>query len=92
MQCKDIDETRILEFIRVNGTSTHFYANGKGSMPCVLDAMPVGVVEKLAAAKMSQMIKRGTVSGCCCGCRGDYEITEKGLERLNLSNESGEIE
>jgi hypothetical protein len=28
------------------------------------------------------LIKRGLVSGCTCGCRGDFEITQKGLDFL----------
>ena len=48
----------------------------------VLLAMPKNTPEKLALAKMKQMIKRGIVSGCPCGCRGDFEITAKGQSEL----------
>jgi hypothetical protein len=34
---------------------------------------------KLALAKMRQLHKRELVGGCPCGCRGDWEITDKGL-------------
>ena len=46
-------------------------------------AMPKDIPFKLVVAKMKQMIKKGIVDGCGCGCRGDYVITQKGLEQLN---------
>lgn len=53
-----------------------------GWMATVQDAMPVGTPEKLQRAKMAMLIRRGVVSGCACGCRGDYEVTEKGLAEV----------
>ena len=38
--------------------------------------------EKIWLAKMKSMIRRGLSGGCDCGCRGDYEITDKGLELI----------
>lgn len=37
---------------------------------------------KVIAAKMASLIRRGLVSGCACGCRGDFQITGKGREML----------
>ena len=44
----------------------------------VMAAMPPETPEKVAMAKMSALIRRGLVTGCTCGCRGDFEITDKG--------------
>jgi hypothetical protein len=85
MQCKHIPDVPILRFLNgevdgyegwpVRGWGTWF----KGSFPnSVLRAMPDGVPEKLALAKMGMLIRRGLVDGCPCGCRGDFEITAKG--------------
>lgn len=41
--------------------------------------------ENLLLAKMSKLIKQGLVDGCACGCRGDFEITEKGRAKLEES-------
>jgi predicted transcriptional regulator len=41
-------------------------------------------MKKIIIQKMAKLIKRGLVSGCGCGCRGDYEITQKGIEWLSL--------
>ncbi len=72
-QCKDIPDQPILDFLKaLNGRwATH----GKGySMPTVQDAMPPGTPDKLQLAKMKQLLKRGLVKGCGCGCRGDWRL------------------
>lgn len=53
----------------------------------VQHAMPPGVPAKLALAKIRQMVRRGVVSGCTCGCRGGFQITEKGLVELGIDGE-----
>lgn len=37
-----------------------------------------GVPENLVLAKARKLIRRGLMSGCACGCRGDFEVTAKG--------------
>lgn len=41
-----------------------------------------GVPEKVVDAKCAALIRRGFVTGCTCGCRGDFELTEKGRDYL----------
>lgn len=36
-----------------------------------------GVPPKLVLAKARQMIDKGTITGCACGCRGDFEVVNK---------------
>ena len=56
---------------------------GEGhSMPTVQDVM-IGIPEVYQRAKMRRLIKRGLVRGCGCGCRGDFEITPKGIEFID---------
>jgi hypothetical protein len=38
--------------------------------------------EALILSKMKKLIKQNLVSGCPCGCRGDFEITNKGKELI----------
>lgn len=52
------------------------------SQPSVVEAMPPGTPWKLRLAKMGQLIRRGLVDGCFCGCRGDFYITDAGREFL----------
>jgi hypothetical protein len=40
------------------------------------------VPRKLIHSKWKSLIRRGLIGGCDCGCRGDFEITDKGLESL----------
>lgn len=37
---------------------------------------------KLLLVKASKLIKQGFITGCSCGCRGDFEVTAKGFELI----------
>jgi len=39
---------------------------------------------RLRHKKLASMVDRGLLGGCGCGCRGDFEITDKGLALLGL--------
>lgn len=91
LQCKDIPDLPILEFLSslrdpALPCNCKWATHGKGySMPTVNDAMPMvnDTNWKLAPAKMNQLIKRGLVDGDRdLQTRGDYMITQKGLEYL----------
>ena len=83
MKCKDIPDEPILRFLAQH--QGKWATHGKGySMPTVQDAMPPGTPCKLQLAKMRQLHKRGLAGGCPCGCRGDWEITDKGLALIGL--------
>lgn len=94
MQCKDIPELPILHFLAheckfEDGTTrwATFWDDDEG-MPysnSLSRALPDGVPVKLARAKIAQMVKKGLVSACTCGCCGDIEITDKGREVLAAS-------
>lgn len=83
MKASDIPEQPILAFLAAQTRwSTHWPSlGGEGGMPCIPDAVP-GFPPKVLLAKLSQMKKRGLLNGCPCGCRGDWEITDKGREAL----------
>ena len=85
MQCKDIEELPILKFLFSYGGigCSAWRQLDKTPFPrSVLFAMPQEIPQKLAAAKMKSLVNKGLVYGCCCGCRGDWELTEKGKELL----------
>lgn len=48
----------------------------------VFYAMPAGTTPRRALAVMRYLHFRGLVGGCPCGCRGDFEITDRGLALL----------
>ncbi len=37
---------------------------------------------RVVRAKLRGLVKRGLLTGCACGCRGDFEVTAKGKEML----------
>lgn len=87
MQCKDIPDRPILEFLAQRPRVWHtWYPDCEND---VSPSMPKDTPGKLVLAKMRTLIRRGLVNGCGCGCRGDFEITEKGQIWLS-SNEKGE--
>lgn len=96
LQCKDIPDRPILERLQAERVAARgkraawvFLRPSGNDWPCVLEGMPQAVAElpagdrdRLALAKMRQLIRRGLAEGCTCGCRGDFEITAKGREWL----------
>ena len=93
MQCKDIPVGPILKFLEYCATAQLDHGDGwatweadkNGSLfsNSVQHAMPAGVTPMLARAKMENLIERGLVEGCTCGCQGDYELTSEGLAYIN---------
>lgn len=91
MQCKDIPDEPILRFIIASPGWKHWYGKNELTLDgagdwyakSVRNAMPEGVPDKLVLGKMRQLIRRGLVDGCDCGCRGDFELTEKGEQWLD---------
>lgn len=77
-QCKDISTTAVLEFLAQHQGKWATWGEGH-SMPTIRDSMPEGTPPKLQLAKMRQLMRSGLSGGCPCGCRGDFEITDKGL-------------
>jgi hypothetical protein len=72
MQAKDISDESILKYLAEH--------QGKWTMRWhCKDAVAPNAPEKVFLAKMKRIIARGLSRGCDCGCRGDYEITDKGL-------------
>jgi hypothetical protein len=87
MQAKDIDDKAILEYLydKQGEWTCLWMGHFKDKDPSATDvyyAMPENTPHKVALAKMKSLHKRGLVGGCPCGCRGDFEITDKGLELL----------
>lgn len=91
MQCKDIPDGPVLEFLRdlpdsgipgIKRKGTWYWTENCMPENSVIRAMPDGTPAKLGLAKMRMLIRRGFVAGCPCGCRGEFELTEKGLAAL----------
>lgn len=80
MQTKDIDKIPVLQFLKdQNGRWATLHPGFEHS---VCNALPEDLPPKLVHSVMRNLIKKGYVDGCDCGCRGDFVITEKGLNLL----------
>ncbi len=98
MKCKDIPDRPILEFLAKLDRAEIQFGDWFPSMGVVWNqvphsvqhAMPPEVLgkDRLVRAKMGQLIKRGLVYGCVCGCRGDFCLSPFGKERLNATDPS----
>jgi hypothetical protein len=83
LQCKHIPDLPILEFLnRHDGQWCNWVFGNERDVHL---AMPTGLPEKIVLAKMRQLMARGLVDGCGCGCRGDFELTEKGKQFLHAT-------
>lgn len=72
MKAADISDEAFLRLLN-NGSWTHRWD--------MAERLP-GVPEKVVLAKARRLIQRGLMDGCFCGCRGDFEITAKGIQYL----------
>jgi len=68
-QAKNIADTFILS--QLNDKPKTLFQGASNSIDC--ESYPTKVVK----AKLNSLIKRGLVSGCICGCRGDFILVKK---------------
>jgi hypothetical protein len=92
---KDIPDRRFLAAVDAARRGRVVTSDGVGSatrwdVGMVLGGLPLqpfvdevpGVPAKVVLAKARRLIRRGLLSGCDCGCRGDFELTAKGIAEL----------
>lgn len=90
IQCKDIPTLPILQFVAEHGgigcnwNCPSEFQNGNEWERKAYDrnvrlSMPDGynLPANLVLAKMRNLIRGELIEGCYCGCRGDFEITDK---------------
>lgn len=74
---KDIDTDELLAYIRDRQSELGRWVLGQD-----FEEPYASMPHKVLWAKLDRMIRRGLIQGCTCGCRGDFEITNQGCERL----------
>lgn len=80
IQCKDVSTLGILRFIKDHASTTFYNLPVENSL---WNAVPAEIVPRcVLRMKMYRLVKNGYVSGCACGCRGDFKITPKGAALL----------
>ncbi len=91
IQAKHVDKLPILKFLSELGEWACIFNTGAGENReelfdnSVWHAIPKEVPYKVGRAAMANLIKRGLVDGCTCGCRGDFVLTDKGREVLKAN-------
>jgi len=83
MQCKNIKTIPILKHVQEHGGIGCNWFDLQDNPRSVRHAMPPGLPDNLVRAKMRSLIKKRYISGCGCGCRGDFELTRIGLVLVN---------
>lgn len=78
MKCQDIPDRLILEFLLHKKPT--LVTSFTGFDNSIHNA--VTPPTRMIMAKMKQLIRKGLLTGCTCGCRGDFQITNKGEEYL----------
>lgn len=82
MKAADIEDAAVLDAIR-----KHMRPIGASRW----DVYPeFAFPEKIVRAKVDKMIRRGILTGCCCGCRGDFTIAGEDTPESEESKRRGE--
>lgn len=79
MKAADISTERVLRILAERQGEWHTWFSSGGFMPTVDAAIPPDCPPKVVLAKFRRLIHQGLVRGCACGCRGDFNISDKGL-------------
>ncbi|MGR7269621.1 hypothetical protein ACU615_12955 [Klebsiella aerogenes] len=87
MQVKDVNKIAVLKRIAEIEASGHTGTCFIGYDNSIGLAMPEGATEKFQLAVMKNLISMGFVDGCCCGCRGDFTLTENGVRVITTESE-----
>lgn len=94
MQAKDLDDRLVLATIHRLAMAPRSHAHREpphwvfvSDLSRALDLDDKG---RLLLAKCEALIRRRLLDGCACGCRGDFELTQAGLDLLHASKEGGD--
>lgn len=77
LQAKDIRDEDFLEAIETcieARTIEWGFQARRATRWDIHDLLGHHIPEKVVLAKAAQLIKRGVIDGCTCGCRGDFEV------------------
>lgn len=75
-QAKDINDHLILTILSA--------FQGEWTMTWDLYKKFPDIPTKVLQEKIKSLIRRNLIGGCSCGCRGDFEITDKGLALIGV--------
>lgn len=75
MKASDVPEDEVLRVLRLEPGKWHCVGKSQ-FMPSLTEKSEAlaAFPHKVLLAKLDRMIKRGTIHGCACGCRGDFHV------------------
>lgn len=79
---RDIPDEAFLDAVRrarkgISGATRWDVGSALAGLPVPTDfSAEPPIPEKVVLAKARRLIKRGLIDGCCCGCRGDFRISD----------------
>lgn len=71
---RKLSETAILAVLALRPGEPHTHWFIATNMPRVYDPGWPDAPEKLLLARLRAMVRKGLVTGCGCGCRGDWSV------------------
>lgn len=86
IQCKDVSTLTLLRFVASwtdefsSVTLFKLDDEPRSVWQIMLPVIPMCVMKQ----KFENMVRKGLINGCYCGCRGDFTITPKGRQRIAL--------
>jgi hypothetical protein len=75
MKAADIPDIKMLEAVKHEGL-------GNGANMSDVERRFPDFPPKVVRAKLHALLRRKAITGCCCGCRGDFNLTAKGQQML----------
>jgi hypothetical protein len=79
------NRVEILQFLSNHqGKWCTWLSSNERTMPSIANALP-HLTESRILYLCKKLKNKGYIGGCPCGCRGDFEITDKGLEFLGIA-------
>ncbi len=87
-KCSDISTIFLLRLFAIHQGQWAFWHDeghlswGQDTGRAEAQVVPSDFPRKVLHAKFKKLIKKGYLGGCECGCRGDFEITDKGLAKI----------
>jgi hypothetical protein len=85
-QCKDLPAIPVLRFLAgLDGRwATIFKGPDEHTLfeNSIWHVLPAATPVKVVRAKVKNLLARGLIDGCACGCRGDLVLTAKGAALL----------
>lgn len=92
-QAKDIPDvvmlSAVLEINAPHDTCNPYKTHCDRGHPATVWNLLPQYANKVVNAKLRQLKKRGMVDGCPCGCRGDWTLTQKGIDYVRNGEVSG---